>query len=530
MHRSFRKIIAAGCIASLLAVSTNALAITVPASASAADITAAMSKNSAAWHDSPPSVQAQLNADNIALGQQLAQLTGGTASYNPATGTHTITSAGGGVALQSGACNSTPGAGVTTNYSSYTGIPVQNYNQFDAAALAAAMAAGATSADIQNAYNGAGDRVAQTKNYSEDALSTAEKEVNVAKIVLGLSDREAAELQQKLVAGKAAYEPLYEQWKTLRNTNPTAAAELYSQMQEINAQQEAIRAEYGYSANMDGHSDGGGVNILDSAYASTIGYVVGGGTGTYTLHDPVHYEPIPGTTRPGDYNTDTGVYEPVNGTFTLTVSSGSGGTISPNGTITVNKGSSKTFAITPDENYALDTLKVDGSAVTVSGNTYTLSNIQAAHTIRATFKQASKFDVDFDDGTPVTDRNGNDLTARNASIKSGYGVFLHIPVSEMVNLEEAPKATMKATFFKNKNAEHELVFVSNGSSGYFELPVNPESPTDAKCAYIPVGTKDKKYDITITVTAKGVDDKNYSFTHTYTIEVKGSMYDDVQFS
>ena len=50
------------------------------------------------------------------------------------------------------------------------------------------------------------------------------------------------------------------------------------------------------------------------------------------------------------------------------------------------------------------------------------------------------------------------------------------------------------------------------------------------CAYIPVGTKDKKYDITVTVTAKGVDSNSYSLTHTYTIEVKGSMYDDVQFS
>ncbi len=514
---------------SLLAAGMSAMAVD---NRTNAQIAADVAARSAAWFDAPPDVQRQLNLDNIADNALLAQRTGGTANYNASTGTHTVTDASGNIALQSRACNNTPGAGVTTNYEvNIAGVPTNiNVNQFDAAALAAAMAAGATSVDIQNAYNRAGDKVAQTNNYSEDVLSTTEKEVNVAKIVLGLSDTEAEELQSKLVAGKNEYNEKYREWKTLRNTNPTEAAKLYAEMQEINNQQEAIRAEYGYSANMDGRSDGGGVNILDSAYASTIGYVVGGGTGTYTLHDPVHYEPIPGTTRPGDYNTDTGVYEPVNGTFTLTVSSGSGGTISPSGTIAVDKGSNKTFTITPDKNYALDTLKVDGSAVTVSGNTYTLSNIQAAHTIRATFKQASKFDVDFDDGTPVTDRNGNDLTARHASIKSGYGVFLHIPVSEMVNLEETPKATMKATFFKNKNAEHELVFVSSGSSGYFELPVNPESPTGAKCAYIPVSAKDKKYDIAVTVTAKGVDGNSYSLTHTYTIEVKDSMYDDVQFS
>ncbi len=198
--------------------------------------------------------------------------------------------------------------------------------------------------------------------------------------------------------------------------------------------------------------------------------------------------------------------------------------------VTVTGGANQTFYITASPNYAIDTVTVDDSSVTVNDSQYTFSNITANHTIKVTFKKVSKFSMNFDADAPITDRNGANLTARHASIKSGYGVFLHIPVNEMVNLQGAPKATMKATFFKNKNAEHELVFVSSGSGGYFELPVNPESPTDAKCAYIPVGTKDKKYDIAITVTAKGVDDKNYSFTHTYTIEVKGSMYDDVQFS
>ncbi len=221
---------------------------------------------------------------------------------------------------------------------------------------------------------------------------------------------------------------------------------------------------------------------------------------------------------------------PTSTTFSITVEPCEGGTISPSGTISVTSGESKEFTFTANTNYAIDTVTVDGSAVTLTENKYTLSNITANHTIKATFKKVSKFSMGFDDGTPVTDRNGNDLTARNATIKSGYGVFLHIPVGEMVNLAEAPKATMKATFFKDRNAEHELVFVSSDSGGYFELPANPESPTGAKCAYIPVGAKNKKYDITVTVTAKGVDSNNYSFTHTYTIEVKGSMYDDVQFS
>ncbi len=232
----------------------------------------------------------------------------------------------------------------------------------------------------------------------------------------------------------------------------------------------------------------------------------------------------------------TGGVPPVPGTpptptaFSITVEPCEGGTISPSGTISVTSGESKEFTFTANTNYAIDTVTVDGSAVTLTDNKYTLSSITANHTIKATFKKVSKFSMNFDADAPVTDHNGANLTARHASIKSGYGVFLHIPVGEMVNLEGTPKATMKATFFKNKNAEHELVFVSSDNGGYFELPANPESPTGAKCAYIPVGAKNKKYDITVTVTAKGADSNSYSLSHTYTIEVKGSMYDDVQFS
>ena len=70
-------------------------------------------------------------------------------------------------------------------------------------------------------------------------------------------------------------------------------------------------------------------------------------------------------------------------TYTITVIQGANGVISP-GTITVNYGSSQTFTITPNTGYYIASLTVDGSPVTVASS-YTFSNIQASHTITATF-------------------------------------------------------------------------------------------------------------------------------------------------
>ena len=71
-------------------------------------------------------------------------------------------------------------------------------------------------------------------------------------------------------------------------------------------------------------------------------------------------------------------------TFTLTAVAGSGGNINPSGTQTVNYGETLTYTITPNTGYQVANILVDGSPVGTS-NSYTLLNIDANHTIIATF-------------------------------------------------------------------------------------------------------------------------------------------------
>ena len=71
--------------------------------------------------------------------------------------------------------------------------------------------------------------------------------------------------------------------------------------------------------------------------------------------------------------------------YTISSSAGSGGTISPSGSVLVPYGQSYAFAASPNANYTVDKWYVDGSAVQIGGNSYTLSNAQANRSIQVTF-------------------------------------------------------------------------------------------------------------------------------------------------
>ena len=66
--------------------------------------------------------------------------------------------------------------------------------------------------------------------------------------------------------------------------------------------------------------------------------------------------------------------------------SGGNGTISPSGSVSVNKDKDKEFTITPNEGYVIASLKVDGTEVENPSNTYTFTNVTNNHTIVVSFK------------------------------------------------------------------------------------------------------------------------------------------------
>lgn len=73
-------------------------------------------------------------------------------------------------------------------------------------------------------------------------------------------------------------------------------------------------------------------------------------------------------------------------TYTITASAGANGSISPGGSVVVNQGSNQTFTITPNTGYAVSEVQVDGVSVGAV-TSYTFSNVNASHTISASFSQ-----------------------------------------------------------------------------------------------------------------------------------------------
>ena len=71
--------------------------------------------------------------------------------------------------------------------------------------------------------------------------------------------------------------------------------------------------------------------------------------------------------------------------FTITSTAGSGGSIDPDGTVTVNQGADLTFTITADTGYHITDVLVDGSSVGAL-STYTFPAVTTDHTIAAFFE------------------------------------------------------------------------------------------------------------------------------------------------
>jgi len=75
-------------------------------------------------------------------------------------------------------------------------------------------------------------------------------------------------------------------------------------------------------------------------------------------------------------------------TYKINVSAGIGGKISPSGNVSVNYGANQSSTVTPDPNYLVSSIIVDGRALMITNifhDTYTFRDVIANHTIHANF-------------------------------------------------------------------------------------------------------------------------------------------------
>jgi len=99
--------------------------------------------------------------------------------------------------------------------------------------------------------------------------------------------------------------------------------------------------------------------------------------------------------------------------YLIIATADSNGTITPSGSITVAKNSSKTFNIAPNNGYIISGLRVDNISVSPV-NSFSFSNITSDHTINAAFTRAvtvPAYDTTFVNYNTGNDANGNGTRA-----------------------------------------------------------------------------------------------------------------------
>ena len=108
---------------------------------------------------------------------------------------------------------------------------------------------------------------------------------------------------------------------------------------------------------------------------------------TYIVSAPARFIKVNMTfnsDNPGVHISDFRAYGTVSTTNTITASASTGGTITPSGNVLVKQGESQSFTITPNTDYEITDVLVDGSSVGAVPN-LTFSDVTADHTIAVTF-------------------------------------------------------------------------------------------------------------------------------------------------
>ncbi|MEG0476457.1 MAG: leucine-rich repeat domain-containing protein [Raoultibacter sp.] len=127
--------------------------------------------------------------------------------------------------------------------------------------------------------------------------------------------------------------------------------------------------------------------------------------------------------------------------YLIAATAGAGGAIDPAGTSEVDAGASWTYVFTPQPGYVLDTVSVDGAAVTPTNSTYTFVGVEANRAIHVTFKKIPAGGGDGGSGGGGTGDGGGGNTT---IVVPGTNTVTNNTVTERVTVVNVPAAPATA--------------------------------------------------------------------------------------
>jgi hypothetical protein len=181
-------------------------------------------------------------------------------------------------------------------------------------------------------------------------------------------------------------------------------------------------------------------------------------------------------------------------TYTITSSAGSGGSINPSGSTTVNYGSNRTYTITPSAGYRISDVRVDNVSVGAA-NSYTFNNITANHSITAAFSIIT-FTVNSSAGTggtisPAGATTVNYGTDRTFTINPGTGYYI-----ADVKVDDVSVGPVSSYTFRNITSDHTI------AASFSRLRYSVTATSGSGGSITPSGTTTLDYgsDITFNIT------------------------------
>ena len=486
-------------LSALMAAIMLIAAMVVPASA-ASSVEEQMAANSAAWwvayNAGDTATCEALHQANVNLANQAAG-SSGSANYNSSSGTWDITTDSGSKISSSGSYSGGKSNTITyTTTTSSGSVSSTSNSTYTSSSINAYKNNGGTNEGLETSYNNAAAKVTSSGNYGSNvAQTTADEEVAVVQALLGLTDAQARQLQSDLETHKQEYESAqaaYEAAMAAGNTEAAAAAK--EQMNAAHEAAEEVRAEYNYTGDTADTSDGGYYddwgNPVSNVSSGGGFYIISSCKITATCNEG-------GTITPNGVNNakkysdqvytikanegyfiqsvkvdnvekgaiETYTFERVTTNHTITVtfapkelaitaSAGTGGSISPSGTVKVKYGEDKSFTITPNEGYEIKSVTVDGQdkgKIT----SYTFEDVKEAHTISATFvKKTFKITASAGAGGSISPNGTSTVSygdSKTFTITPAQGYKVKSVVVDGVNKGELTTYT-----FSNVKAAHSI--------------------------------------------------------------------------
>ena len=510
-------------LTALMAAIILIVAMIVPASA-ASSIEEQMAANSAAWHIANAAGDTEtcerLHQANVALANQAAG-SSGSASFNSSSGTWDITTSSGSRITSSGDSSSGgKSTGITYTTTTSSGrVSSSSDSSYSSSSINSYKNNGGTNSGLETAYNNDAARVSADGTYAKNnAVTTTQTEVAVVKELLGLTNAEAKQLEQDLSAHKEAYQSAQAAYQAAVASGDTAAAaEAKAQMDAAHEAAEETRAQYNYTGDTTDVNDGGyyddwedpsnppnfytgGGFTVTTTYQITSSCNAGGtidpngvyrvregGSKTYTFTPNEGYMVksvvVDGVDK-GSLNSYT--FTNVRSAHTITVtfdvkelaitaSAGTGGSISPNGTVNVDYNTDKTFTITPNEGYEIQSIVVDG-ANKGKVTSYTFEDVKEAHTISATFvKKTFQITASAGSGGSISPNGRTTVSYGDSKIftvapANGYKI-------DRVIVDGVNKGAISSYTFSNVKAAHSIS-VSFVPSGEVDIDTPDVTDTD----------------------------------------------------